>query len=153
VWFNWLDCANQLYGPSYVSLDSALSYHGLIPERVYQTSSVTTRLSKTFKSELGSFDYTQVESGYYSLGISNQGTAKSGFFMVAKPEKALWDKIVLTSGVLFRSKMDIVRFLEEDLRVDLDELTSFDLEEMKSWTPYSPKKSSLSLLIQFLEEL
>lgn len=145
--------ANQLYGPSYVSLESALSFYGLIPERVYQTSSVTTRLSKIFKTELGRFDYTQVDASYYSLGISNQGNPKTGFFMIAKPEKALWDKIVLTPGVLFRSKLDVTRFLEEDLRVDISDLHHFSLEEMKSWIPHSKKKSSLSFFIQLLEEL
>ena len=39
--------ANHLYGPSYVSLDTALSHWGLIPERVYEISSVTTNNSKT----------------------------------------------------------------------------------------------------------
>lgn len=145
--------ANQLYGPSYVSLESALSYHGLIPERVYQTSSVTTRLSKTFKTELGIFDYTQVEAAYFSLGLSNQGNANSGYFMIAKAEKALWDKIVLTSGVLFRSKVDVLRFLEDDLRIDLTDLAQFDLVEMKTWIPFSPKKSSLTLFIQTLEQV
>lgn len=144
--------ANQLYGPSYVSLESALSFHGLIPERVYQTSSVTTRLSKTFQTDLGIFDYIQVESSYYSLGLSNQGNPNSGYFMLAKPEKALWDKIVLTSGVLFRSKLDVGRFLKEDLRIELTDLSDFDLEEMKSWIPFSPKKSSLSLLVQTLAQ-
>lgn len=144
--------ANQLYGPSYVSLDSALAYHGLIPERVFQTSSVTTRLSKTFQTELGVFDYTQVGGDYYSFGLSNRGNSNSGFFMITKPEKALWDKIVLTSGVLFRSKVEVERFLEEDLRIDIDDLHSFNLEEMKSWIPLSPKKSTLSLFIQTLEQ-
>lgn len=145
--------ANQLYGPSCVSLDSALSYHGLIPERVYQTSSVTTRLSKTFQTDLGLFDYTQVGSAYFSLGISNHGDSKSGYFMIARPEKALWDKMVLTSGILFRSKMDVLRFLEKDLRIELTDLSQFDLEKMKSWIPFSPKKTSLTLFIQTLEQL
>lgn len=144
--------ANQLYGPSYISLESALSFYGLIPERVYQKSSVTTRLSKTFQTDLGIFDYTQVEPSYYSLGLSNQGNPNSGYFMIAKPEKALWDKMVLTSGVMFRSKLDVTRYLEEDLRIDLSDLSEFDWEEMKSWIPYSPKKSSLFLFIQTLEK-
>ncbi|MDE0559318.1 hypothetical protein OU792_04920 [Algoriphagus sp. NF] len=144
--------ANQLYGPSYISLESALSFHGLIPERVYQTSSVTTRPSKTFQTDLGVFDYIHVKPSYFSLGLSNLGNPKSGFFIIAKPEKAIWDKIVFTSGILFRSKIDVARFLEDDLRINLSDLTQFDLEEMKSWIPFSPKKSSLSLFTQTLEQ-
>lgn len=145
--------ANQIYGPSYVSLDSALSHYGLIPERVYQTSSVTTRLSKTFTTPVGRFDYTQVKSSYFALGITNQGSIESGYFLMARAEKALWDKIVLTSGVIFRSKVEVRQFLEEDLRVDEIGLADMNLEIMKQWIPFSPKKSSLNLLIETLQEL
>jgi hypothetical protein len=145
--------ANQLYGPSYVSLESALSYYGLIPERVFQTSSVTTRLKKTFQTELGTFEYKQEGAAMFPFGIRNQGDSKSGFFLIATPEKALWDKIMLTSGVLFRSKLEVARYLEKDLRIDLTDLSDFDLEELKSWIPYSPKKTSLSLLIQTIKQL
>ena len=145
--------ANQLYGPSYVSLDSALSYHGLIPERVYQASSVTTRISKNFTTPVGRFDYTHVKSSYFSKGITNQGSIETGYFLIATPEKALWDKIVLTSGVIFRSKLEVRSFLEEDLRVDEIGLAEMDLEIMKLWIPFSPKKSSLNLLIETLQEL
>ena len=37
--------ANLVYGPSYVSLDYALAYHGLIPERVEALTSVTPNRS------------------------------------------------------------------------------------------------------------
>lgn len=145
--------ANQIYGPSYVSLDSALSHYGLIPERVYQTSSVTTRLSKTFTTPVGRFDYTQVKSSYFALGITSHGGIESGYYLIASPEKALWDKIVLTSGVIFRSKVEVRQFLEEDLRVDEMGMAEINLEVMKQWIPFSPKKSSLNLLIETLQEL
>ena len=49
--------ANHLRGPSYISLESALSYWGLIPERVYEISSVTTKTSKTYETAIGRFSY------------------------------------------------------------------------------------------------
>ncbi len=52
--------ANHILGPSYVSLESALSYHGLIPERVYEISSLTTQNSKTYKTPTGRFSYTHL---------------------------------------------------------------------------------------------
>jgi hypothetical protein len=145
--------ANQIYGPSYVSLDSALSHFGLIPERVYQTSSVTTRLSKTFITPLGRFDYTQVKSSYFTMGIKNQGSTEAGYYLIASPEKAIWDKVVLTSGVIFRSKVEVRQFLEEDLRVDEIGLAEMNLEIIEQWIPFSPKKTSLKLLIETLQEL
>lgn len=145
--------ANHIYGPSYVSLDSALSHYGLIPERVYQTSSVTTRLSKTFTTPVGRFDFPQVKSSCFSFGIINRGSIEAGYYLIASPEKALWDKIVLTPGVLFRSKVEVRQFLEEDLRVDEMDLAEINPEILKQWIPFSPKKSSLNLLIKTLQEL
>lgn len=49
--------ANHLWGPSYVSMETALSYWGLIPERVYETTSDTVKRSRMFKTELGRFSY------------------------------------------------------------------------------------------------
>src|SRR3989338_8856991 len=41
--------ANKLYAPSYISLEFALSYHGVIPETVYEITSVTTKATRRFK--------------------------------------------------------------------------------------------------------
>src|SRR5690606_24647408 len=57
--------ANHLWGPSYVSSDSALSYWGLIPERVYETLSMTTNLAKTYKTPVGRFRYIRLPLPYY----------------------------------------------------------------------------------------
>lgn len=145
--------ANQIYGPSYVSMDSALSFHGSIPERVFQITSVSTRTSKQFNTAMGRFDYLQVKPSYFSFGIGNYGNPTSGYFMMASPVKALWDKIVLTSGVLFRSKVEVMQFLEEDLRIDLTVVSNWNPEQMATWIPFSPKKSSLQLFIKTLKEL
>lgn len=61
--------ANHLYGPSYISLDTALSHWGLIPERVYEISSVTTNSSKMYKTVVGRFSYRNMPLPYYSFGI------------------------------------------------------------------------------------
>ena len=53
-------CANHIYGPSYVSLHWALRWYGLIPEKVFRMTSVTSQPSKTFKTPLGYFDYYKV---------------------------------------------------------------------------------------------
>lgn len=145
--------ANQIYGPSYVSMESALAFHGIIPERVYQIGSVTTKPGKTFETAMGRFDYLHVKPSYFSFGIGNYGNPTTGYFMLASPEKALWDKIVLTSGVLFRSKLEVMQFLEEDIRVDLSVVTDWNLDKLVTWIPFSPKKSSLQLLIKTLKEL
>jgi len=60
--------ANLIYGPSYVSLDYALSYHGLIPERVETVTSVTTGRSHEFETPFGTFAYRRLCRGRYAVG-------------------------------------------------------------------------------------
>ena len=52
-------CANHIYGPSYVSLQWALRWYGLIPERVHTMTSVTTKRPRVFENSLGRFTYEQ----------------------------------------------------------------------------------------------
>jgi hypothetical protein len=145
--------ANHIWGPSYVSLESAMSFWGLIPERVYEVSSVTTRLSKTFNTPVGRFSYIHIPLPYYALGIRQRKLTEKQNVLMASPEKAICDKIITTSGILLRSKKQVSDFLLEDLRISEERLKSLDLEEMKSWLPFSPKKSSLKMLINSIIEL
>ena len=50
-------CANHIYGPSYVSLQYALRYYGLIPEQVFTVTSMTMKHSMVFYTPLARFDY------------------------------------------------------------------------------------------------
>jgi hypothetical protein len=145
--------ANHLRGPSYVSLESALSYWGLIPERVYEISSVTTKTSKTYETAIGRFSYQHLMTPYYSFGIKSIQLTEMQTAMVASPEKALCDKIILTSGVLLRSIPQALDFLLEDMRLDEDLLRGFDIATIHSWIEDAPKKNSLQMLVNSLERL
>jgi hypothetical protein len=145
--------ANHLYGPSYVSQEAALSYWGLIPERVYTVSSVTTNSSKEFRIPTGTFTYTHLPSPYYSFGIQSLALTPRQTILIASPEKAICDKIVTTSGVNLRSKKQALAFLLEDLRLDSEKLQGLDLEELTSWLPSCPKKNSIQVMINAIEDL
>lgn len=145
--------ANHLYAPSYVSLESALSYWDLIPERVFGVSSVTIKKSKTFNNELGRFSYRHAETPYYSLGIQRVLLSPKQAILMASPEKALCDKVVFSAGVQLRSDKQTHEFLFEDMRLDEDELSKFDLAKMTEWLAYSPKKNSVEMLIKTLKNL
>ena len=144
--------ANHILGPSYVSLESALSYHGLIPEKVYEISSVTIKAARKFSTPLGVYTYTRLRLPYYSYGIRSVEIDRQHRFLMASPEKALFDKIITTAGVEFRSKKDVLTYLENDLRVDIDTLKDLDISAIKSWIPNSPKKDSLSMLIETIQQ-
>jgi len=125
--------ANHILGPSYVSLDAALSYYGLIPERVYEISSGTTKTSRKFTTPIGTFSYTHLALPYYAFGIRQIELSGEQYAMIASPEKALFDKVITTAGVVLRSKKDAMSYLTEDLRMDEDNLMSFDTLAMSSW--------------------
>jgi hypothetical protein len=73
-------------------------------------------------------------------------------FLIASPEKALFDKIITTAGVEFRSKTSVLSYLENDLRMDIDALKKLDLSSMENWIPTSPKKGSLSMLTETIRQ-
>ena len=145
--------ANHLRGPSYVSLESALSYWNMIPERVYEISSVTIKTSKIYKTPIGRFRYQQLKVPYYSYGITNIEYSPKQTMLVASPEKALCDKVVLTPKINLRSVKQTQEFLMEDLRMDSEVLSTLDLEVMELWIKNAPKRSSLKMLIKTLNEL
>ena len=145
--------ANHLRGPSYISLESALSYHGIIPERVYEISSVTLKTSKTYTTQVGRFSYRHLAAPYYSFGIKSIMLESQQMALVATPEKAVCDKIVLTSGVLFRSIREVQVFLLEDMRMDEEMLSRLDVSLIRSWIEDAPKKNSLTMLVKMLELL
>ena len=74
-----LALAALIYGPSYVSLESALSHHGLIPERVDEITSVTCKRAKRFQTPLGRFTYRPVSESAFSYGVALQSVAGGSF--------------------------------------------------------------------------
>jgi hypothetical protein len=145
--------ANHILGPSYVSAETALSYHGLIPERVYEIASMTTQAPRKFNTPLGTFTYTRLPLPYYAFGIRSEKLADDQYAMVASPEKALCDKIITTSGLLLRSKKTAREFLLENMRVDEEALRQLNTKEMTSWIKGSLKAESLSMVVNVIQEL
>lgn len=145
--------ANHLLGPSYVSLESALSHWGLIPERVYEISSVTTQNTRTYKTPIGRFSYIHFPLPYYSFGIQQLELTKKQVVLIATPEKALCDKIISTSGLLLRSSKQVRALLTDDLRIEKEALRNLNNKEISKWINDAPKKASLNMLLKTLKEL
>lgn len=145
--------ANHLRGPSYVSLEASLSYWGFIPERVYEITSVTTKTAKKYDTPAGRFSYQHLSSPYYSFGIESIQLTPKQTALIASREKAVCDKVILTSGVTLRSTRQTKDFLLEDLRMDETLLQKLDTKIIHSWLSDAPKKSSLEMLIKTLNEL
>ena len=145
--------ANHLYGPSYVSSDSALSYWGFIAERVHEISSITTMLSKQYKTPVGRFSYTHMHLPYYCFGIRQVALTEKQTVLMASPKKAICDKIITTSGVLLRSVKQTLDLLIEDFRIDKQLLKELDSNAITSWLDKAPKESSLKVFVKTLNIL
>jgi predicted transcriptional regulator of viral defense system len=117
--------ANLIYGPSYVSLEYALSYHGLIPERVEVVTSVTTGRSRDFDTPLGTFSYRMLKGRRYAVGAILETSGKTPF-LIATPEKALTDKIWTDKRFSGLHLSDYDAYLYDDLRIDHEAFSGFD---------------------------
>jgi predicted transcriptional regulator of viral defense system len=145
--------ANHLYGPSYVSLESALSFWGLIPERVFEITSVTSRLSHQITNQMGRFSFLHLPVNYFSLGLKSIEVADKQNVLIASKEKAICDQIISTSGLNIRSKKQALEYLIEDMRIEEEDLCLLNLSEINDWISLSPKKQSLVFTIQAISEL
>jgi hypothetical protein len=123
--------ANLMYGPSYVSLESALAAHGLIPEGVNAMTSMCLGSAKSYDTPLGRFIYRPAPAKGFCIGVSRVELADGRAYLMASPGKALADKLRETRGVAFRSQSELQRYLTEDLRIDLGALAGLDAEELE----------------------
>lgn len=110
--------ANLIYGPSYVSLDSALQYHGLIPEHVEAVASVTIGRSRSFDTPVGRFTYRQIPLPAFQIGMSRVEEIPGKAFLVAVAEKALADKIFDERNIGAFSPGRMMDHLLDNLRLD-----------------------------------
>lgn len=108
--------AGAIYGPSYLSFETALAWHGMIPEAVTEVLSATIKRGVGFENVLGRFRYFQIPKSVYSVGIERI-TNSDLPFLIASPTKALCDRIARESG--FRSMIDVAQWLD-GMRIDLE---------------------------------
>jgi hypothetical protein len=143
--------ANFIYGPSYVSLDYALSYYGLIPERVVNVTSVTTGANRRFTTPLGVFTYRAMTFHRYASHYTLAGDANARF-LVATPEKALVDKVWTDKRFHPRHHRDFEAYLFSDLRMDEQRVASLDRTRISAITKdFSSRR--INMLSLFLSSL
>lgn len=143
--------ANHLYAPSYVSMASALRYYGLIPEAVYTKQSMTLKHSKNFDTPLGRFEYTHISKEAFSVGLTS--VRKEDYaFMMATPEKALCDLIANSPQVNLRYLKDAKIYLEEDIRMELEDFKQMNVEVFEDYIHVGKKADSIRTLLKLLEK-
>ncbi|MDD5911812.1 MAG: hypothetical protein PUC61_06750 [Bacteroidales bacterium] len=142
--------ANHIYGPSYVSLQTALRHYGLIPERVHLIQSLTTKHSRSFETPVGNFDYKCCSKEYFPIGVRLEND-NDITYLIATPEKAICDLINYSKGANLRFMKDVAQYLEEDIRFDMDTLSEFDMDILKNCAIYSRKSQNINTLIKYIK--
>jgi hypothetical protein len=131
--------ANLIYGPSYISLETALSNYGFIPERVAVTTSVCLGRGKSFSTSVGEFQYGHIKEELYPLGVQLKEVFKGAFCQYATPEKALLDFIYLKEAKgEFKNQKEFFNYILESYRLDMKAIESqVSLKKMQTFAePY-----------------
>lgn len=143
--------ANHLYAPSYVSKQTALRYYGLIPEAVFTTQSMTVKHSRNFETPVGRFEYQSIAREAFSIGITYINK-QSYSFLIATPEKALCDMIANSPKVNLRYLKDVEIYLEEDIRMDIEDFRNMDVTIFEQYAQTGKKAKSVTTLIKYLRK-
>ena len=123
-----------LYEPSYVSLESALSFYGFIPELVPVTTAVSTKTTRKFENQYGRFSYRHIRSALF-FGYTPRETS-AGKYLLAEPEKAVLDYIYFN-----RTRLTSIDDIDE-WRINTEEFRkTIDIVKLKNYLKvYNSKK-------------
>lgn len=140
--------ANLIYGPSYVSMETALEYHGWIPEAVRTVFCVTSSRARKFMTPLGLFCYESVKQMPLMGGVSRCEDHPSGTSFIATPLKALCDMVV-TRRLDWTSCQPLV----ESLRIESENLESLDTGDFEALEGVYYSKRARKFLAGIRKEL
>lgn len=124
--------ANLIYGPSCVSMEYALHYHGLTPEGSAALTSVTTKRGRQFQTPVGLFLYRTIPEAGFHVGVQRVELEDGRAFLLAGPEKALADKFRSDRGLQLRSRRGCLEYLLDSLRVAAEDLNRLDIDLLGS---------------------
>jgi len=141
------ELALLMYQPSMISLESALSYHGLIPEAVYSTTCVSPKRAQEFKTPIGIFSYKRVPAKGFYAGVSRISTP-TGTILIASPWRALAD-FVYTRRKSWKNLAE----LEMDMRIDAETLINEDCQTLFILSTSYPSLRVRKQLTIFLNEV
>ena len=122
--------AGSIYGPSYISFEYALSFYGLIPERVSTITCATfdKKKKKYYDTKFGIFTYRDIPTLAYpeEIILKIEGNYS---YQIATPEKALCDKLYTLSPM--NNYDSLKNMLFNDLRIDEEEFNKLDFNKIE----------------------
>lgn len=142
--------SSYIYGPSYLSFEYALSYYGMIPERVstYTSASFNKHKTKSYSTPFGNYMYKDVPKLVFSYDVV--AIEENGYvYHIATKEKALCDKLYDLKPVTSVNMLKVLLF--DDLRIDEAIFSLLDKNKLEKLIP-KYKSTNLRLLGQFIME-
>lgn len=147
---NPLFLAAPILSPSYISFDTALSYYGLIPERVVAITSVTLGIgkNKTYVNYFGRFEYSDVPEKVFPNGLT---LIKENDYAtrIASKEKAICDSLYKWRVTKIVKELKVLLF--EDKRIDEEEFGRCDFFELLRLARLY-RKNNLALLTKLIQK-
>jgi hypothetical protein len=141
--------ANHIYGPSYISMETALRHFGMIPERVRAVRSMTTKHTRTFENAVGRYEYIGCSKNVFPIGI--QMMAEGGIsYLIASPEKALYDILMSQTTTDLRFNHVLRIYLEDNLRLDMEAFHRLDREVLIACSEAGKKKELIDNLLKLI---
>jgi len=121
--------SSYIYGPSYLSFEYALSFYGIIPERVnnYTMATFNKRKKKTYVTSFGTFIYRDVPKAAYPFEIRAIEENSYVYFLASK-EKAICDTLYSSKPIYSIKQLKELMF--EDFRIDVDEFSKLDMDKI-----------------------
>lgn len=144
---NMFELAQLIYGPSYISFESALSYHNWIPERVSATCSATIKQTKSFNTPAGEFSFEKIPNNSFKLGVSYVKD-ESARYLMADPWKAITDMIYCR-----KKSWGSINDLILDLRIEEECIKNHKLNLLAELCSAYPHKLTRHTLQIFFKEL
>lgn len=141
--------ANLIYGPSYISFEYALSYFGMIPEKVCRITSACPKRIKHLITPVGEFVYYYLNPRVFSVGMTWESIDDYTHFFIATREKALADYV--SRQKIFLNTDEIFIYLIESMRIDVDDINTLRLSLMKD-IAYLYQNKNVDLLCKILEK-
>ena len=140
--------AGVIYSPSYISMESALAYHGWIPESVHTVTSACMLRSRDFKTPIGEFSYKRIPTKVFYDNIETIGSANQGTFFMAKPLKALVDYIYI-----YKKDWKDTGPAKNSLRVDPESFKGVCKDEIRKLQQAYPSRRVQIFIKAVAEEL
>ena len=140
------EIANKMYGPSYISFESALSYHGMIPEAVYVTTSACSQSKKKkYSTPLGDYTFEYVPCDPFFTGVVRRDGN-----LVATPIRALFDYVYARKKEYteFKELESDLRINEETLKKSIDKHNYANIEQLASMYKKKHVKQFFDLLMR-----